>query len=843
MRQSGIYLVIGLLASSTTLAQTEWNNSGIGPSAGDWFQASNWSTSAVPTTLTAAKISNGGEAKATTVTAPGPIAVNRLEIGRNDKVGSITSSGVSIQVDSDFDIGEIGGSFATGNVTIGSNGRATISDAASLVVGFDGGGDLDIGQAGATLGATANSFGSVTIERTNSIDVFGDVDVGQASAAVNSTTFATADLIFLDIADLDVTGDFDVGPVGGDGMANSIATASLVNIISGLIGDDIDVGIATGSTTGVNGGQGELDVTNSTLQVGFGGQLGGINIGDLTATAAQSATSNGEVTLQDVQLSLAGGIDVANLAGGGGSGTNTAIGKLSLSSSSATSATLSIATIAAGTQGTANGTLTLNPSFVDISGAAILGDGATLEMTLAGPNRANGTAGPGQYAAIDAGTLQLDGDLVVLLDETFTPMVGQSFSLLVASTISGSFDSIGLPVLPSGLDWQMSQSSSDFIISLVSISLSGDYNLDGSVDAADYTVWRDTLGQSGVGLAADGNNSGIVDSADYEIWKTNFGSESSLVAVSSGIPEPSTIVLMLLYCLSTSQLCHRGPHEFKSKTRSAFTLVELLVVIAIIGILIALLLPAVQAARESARRTQCINHLKQFGLAFQNYHSTFNELPSGGWDWDAPPTYNNGRAVIGADQRAGWGFQILPYVEAETVQDAGAVVAIGTPLAIFFCPSRRSSQTFVREDKYVPPLTDGMITHAMSDYAASNRDMTGVVRRYEPIRMAKVTDGTTHTLLVGDKRLNVAVLGQPQDDDNEGYSVGWNEDTIRKTSDPPEPDYAGEGDGEKIFGSSHPGGINAVLVDGSVRSIAFNVDSKVYRAWGSISNGETGEEL
>jgi len=771
--------------------------------------------------------------------------VNRLEIGRNDRVGSITSSGVSIQVDSDFDIGEIGGTFASGNVTVGSNGRATISDAASVVVGFVGDGDLDIGQAGANLGATASSFGSVTIERTNIVNVLGDVDVAQASAATNSATLATAELQFIDIADLDVAGDFDVGPVGGDGMANSVATASLENISSGVIGGDIDLGIATGSTGGVNGGQGSLAIANSTFQVGFGGQAlpGGINIGDITATAAQRATGNGEATLRDVQLSLAGSIDVANLAGGGGAASNSGLGRLSLSNSSATAATLNIATIASGTQGTANGTLALNPSFVDISGAAVLGVGATLELTIAGTTRANGTSGPGQYAAMDAGTLQLDGDLVVLLDESFTPTAGQSFSLLMANSISGSFDSISLPSLPTGLAWQSSQSSTALTVSLVSTGPPGDYNLDGTVNAADYTLWRDTLGQSRAGLAADGNGSGVVDIADYVIWKTNFGSGASVEAASFAIPEPSTVVLFVIGCLTLFKVSPRTRRRPESTTRAAFTLVELLVVIAIVGILVALLLPAVQAARESARRTQCINHLKQFGLAFQSYHSSQSEFPTGGWDWNSQPTYINGRAAIGAEQRGGWGFQILPYIEAGAVQDAGAVVAIATPLPIFFCPSRRSPQTFVREDKYIPPLTGTTITHAMSDYAASNRDMTGVVRRYEPVRISQVTDGTTHTLLAADKRLNTADLDQPQDDDNEGYTVGWNEDTIRKTSDPPEPDYAGEGDGEKIFGSSHPSGINAALVDGSVRSIAFDVDGKAFRAWGSIADGETGEDL
>src|SRR5205823_13195622 len=124
-------------------------------------------------------------------------------------------------------------------------------------------------------------------------------------------------------------------------------------------------------------------------------------------------------------------------------------------------------------------------------------------------------------------------------------------------------------------------------------------------------------------------------------------------------------------------------------------------VIAIIAALIGLLVPAVQKVRESAARTQCQNHLKQIGLAFQNHHATHKFFPSGGWDWSSTPTYINGTPAIGAKQEAGWGFQILPYVEADSVwRGAGATTdegrvraAMGAALPIFFCPSRRAPQT------------------------------------------------------------------------------------------------------------------------------------------------------
>jgi prepilin-type N-terminal cleavage/methylation domain-containing protein len=279
--------------------------------------------------------------------------------------------------------------------------------------------------------------------------------------------------------------------------------------------------------------------------------------------------------------------------------------------------------------------------------------------------------------------------------------------------------------------------------------------------------------------------------------------------------------------------------------RAGFTLIELLVVIAIMGILIGLLLPAVQKVREAAATVSCKNNLKQIGIAFLNHEATFHYFPTGGWNWWSMPTILNGRPAVGEGQHAGWGYQILPFIEGDNTWRGNpatndydrALVAVGTTNKLFFCPSRRGPETVTFIDagynNGTPTVT------ALCDYAASNYEETGVVRFRDPVRLAEVTDGTSNTLLAGDKRLNRARLGQLQKDDDTGYAAGFDNDVIRSTLQPPLPDYnAPSGDGDYRFGSSHTGRFNAVLVDGSVHSISYAIDPTVFKYLGNKSDGQ-----
>jgi prepilin-type N-terminal cleavage/methylation domain-containing protein/prepilin-type processing-associated H-X9-DG protein len=278
------------------------------------------------------------------------------------------------------------------------------------------------------------------------------------------------------------------------------------------------------------------------------------------------------------------------------------------------------------------------------------------------------------------------------------------------------------------------------------------------------------------------------------------------------------------------------------RKQRGFTLVELLVVIAIIGILVALLLPAVQAAREAARRVSCLNNVAQLGLSLHNYEFHFETLPSGVTNADGP-IRNEPQGT-----HVSWIVKVLPYLEqnilfqkfdqaAGAYADANAVVR-AVPISVLQCSSDP-----------VPAINEGGAI-ARSGYAGCHHDTEapidkdnhGLLYLNSKVRFSQIYDGTTVTILVSEALTSPTGLGW----------VSGTRATLRNTSviergQPylPRPAAPGADDKDKSgslfvggFGSYHPGGVNVGFADGSTRFLSQNVDPAVLRLLGNRADGE-----
>jgi len=341
-----------------------------------------------------------------------------------------------------------------------------------------------------------------------------------------------------------------------------------------------------------------------------------------------------------------------------------------------------------------------------------------------------------------------------------------------------------------------------------------------------------------------------------------------------------------------------------AKGRRGFTLVELLVVIAIIGVLVALLLPAIQAAREAARRSQCQNHLKQIGLAFQNLENANGHYPGGGWGWTWAGDPDGG---TGLRQPGGWAFSILPYLEAGTTHAVGKGLQPTqkraallqqkiTPVPVFYCPSRRPATVSYGPEASTNADTPADDLVAKTDYAANGGSVSpddssrnqgigffsgpglgcldsypgcdwgvfgeekaspprpplltvfdGVnVPRY-PIELRQIEDGTSKTMLVGEKYLETRFYVQEDGyntntcADNNSLYHGYDWDTVRWAAQYDR--YLPYNDNQPSppcsykFGSAHAAGFYAVYCDGHVDLVTYDIDPIEYQLLGMRNDG------
>ncbi len=316
-----------------------------------------------------------------------------------------------------------------------------------------------------------------------------------------------------------------------------------------------------------------------------------------------------------------------------------------------------------------------------------------------------------------------------------------------------------------------------------------------------------------------------------------------------------------------------SPRDKRFSVRSqadGFTLVELLVVIAIIGILIALLLPAVQAAREAARRSQCSNNLKQIGLALHNYHDTNQRFPSG---WIVDTT----NAVTANAEGWGWAALTLPFLEQAALHDQLGVAQrslqqalltgssiepfIRQPLTGFICPSDTGYNLpgSVHNNRNfnggLGAVAGGLVEPVLvgvSSYVgvSGHRDVVGVAPNSgiffgnSSVRIADMLDGTSNTIAVGERETKKCRSGtwlgvrNPTGSSTRGVNVviGHSHPKINDVSDanPWNSDRIGCGEG---FSSLHAGGAQFLLCDGSVRFLSETVEHYWYPNPASLVNG------
>lgn len=435
--------------------------------------------------------------------------------------------------------------------------------------------------------------------------------------------------------------------------------------------------------------------------------------------------------------------------------------------------------------------------------------------------------------------------------------------------------------------------------------LPGDYNDDGVVDLADYTVWRDQLGAAFT-LPNETATDGFVTLEDYEVWKSGFGAPFDRTVVAHAVPESTTgwmliagmaasllrpcakmakrnrtwRVIPLAWAWRAGRLAGDARLGFGRRgiTANGFTLVELLIVVAIIGLLLALLLPAVQLARASARRTQCASNLRQLAIAAASYEATEGSYPPGVEQW----YFNSSVSHRGIPLFA----YLLPHMEGSSVLEAwdredplnnaigGNASRTAVVLPMLVCPSDelpRNPVTVTQRDwvyalssyggnggtrSYMPQraAADGMF-HTTGE-ASEPRKMQ------KPVRAKQVSDGLSNTVLFGERShsdANYATFADAEWGDRLDEWGWWGASGSRKMIghvtmssvvpvnyrlpfrfDQRQQQTPAAGRFAEFatyvemrlsaFGSNHAGGANFVFADGSLIFLISDLDASAFQA-------------
>lgn len=293
-----------------------------------------------------------------------------------------------------------------------------------------------------------------------------------------------------------------------------------------------------------------------------------------------------------------------------------------------------------------------------------------------------------------------------------------------------------------------------------------------------------------------------------------------------------------------SRTSHRG-----------FSLIELVVVVAIIGTLLSLLLPAVQAAREAARRSQCMDNLRQLGMAMQNYHGVNRSFPAG-FVWP---------------DRTLWSALVLPQLDQEVLyntlefgkpwdeDDSPNERACGIMVSVFRCPSAAAPRHIDFEGipdrvpcTYLACASGNVVQESGSKFCAGNLDLDGVLFNNSRIRIADIKDGTSSTIIVGESLHRYDIqgidhLGNLQGVDhwyfgstddlagiNASEAVGSTAVEINAVFNP---DRSID-EKELCFSSNHPGGAFMAYADGHVAFVSETIDRNAWSAMGTRAGGE-----